>query len=105
VDRNPVACGAIHLYPAEHKAEMACVYVDDRHANQGIGAKLMNYAEARARSAGAAELFCLSTQAFNFFMQKGGFRPRSPEAPPPSRRQAYDHSGRRSRVLIKKLDG
>jgi amino-acid N-acetyltransferase len=105
VDRNPVACGAVHLYPDERKAEIACVYVDDRHANQGIGAKLMNYAESRARSAGAAELFCLSTQAFNYFMQKGGFRPGSPDDLPPGRRQAYDRSGRRSRVLVKRLDG
>jgi amino-acid N-acetyltransferase len=105
VDRNPVACGAVHLYPAEQKAEMACVYVDDRHANLGIGGKLMNFAEARARAAGAVEFFCLSTQAFNYFMQKGGFRPGSPDDLPPGRRQAYERSGRRSRVLIKRLDG
>jgi amino-acid N-acetyltransferase len=105
VDRNPVACGAVHLYPAERKAEMACVYVDDRHSNLGIGAKLMAYAEARARAAGAAEFFCLSTQAFNYFMQKGGFRPGGPEDLPASRRQAYERSGRRSRVLVKRLDG
>src|SRR5262249_4126425 len=55
VDRNTMACGALHLYPAERKAEMACVYVDDRSANQGIGAKLMTYAAARARAAAAPE--------------------------------------------------
>ncbi len=63
----------------------------------------MQYAEAQARAAGAAELFCLSTQAFNYFQQKGGFSPGSPDDLPPERRQRYERSGRRSLVLVKKL--
>src|SRR5438132_6498673 len=51
VDRNPVACVAVHFYPEEHKAEMACVSVDPTYENQGIGAKLMQYVEAQARAA------------------------------------------------------
>lgn len=103
VDRNPVACVAVHFYPLELKAEMACVCVDDHHENQGIGAKLMQYAETIARSGGATELFCLSTQAFNYFQQKGGFVAGTPEDLPPSRRERYDRSGRHSLVLVKKL--
>ncbi len=49
-----------------------------RYENQGIGGKLMHYAEAQARALGAATLFCLSTQAFNYFQQKGGFRSARP---------------------------
>jgi amino-acid N-acetyltransferase len=105
VDRNPVACGAVHRYPAEKKAEMACVYVDDRHGNHGIGAKLMAYAEAQARAAGAEVLFCLSTQAFNYFQQKGGFQLGSPDDLPPGRRDGYERSGRKSKVLVKRLNG
>src|SRR5262249_31414992 len=63
VDRNPVACAAVHLFLEEKKAELACVCVDTRYENQGIGGKLMQYAEDRARSLGVAVLFCLSTQA------------------------------------------
>jgi amino-acid N-acetyltransferase len=103
VDRNPMACLALHQYPEERKAEMACVCVDAKYENQGIGAKLMQYAEAQARAAGAAELFCLSTQAVNYFVQKGGFRLGSPDDLPPARRERYDKSGRRSQVLTKKL--
>jgi amino-acid N-acetyltransferase len=103
VDRNPTACVALHFYPGERKAEMACVCVDAKYENQGIGAKLMQYAEAQARAAGAAELFCLSTQAFNYFVQKGGFSLGSPTDLPPERRDRYDRSGRRSQVLVKKL--
>ncbi len=104
VDRNPVACMAVHRYPEEAKAELACVCVDPTFENQGIGAKLMQFGEVQAKAAGAAELFCLSTQAFNFFMQKGGFSLGSPDDLPPVRRERYDKSGRRSQVLRKKLN-
>jgi amino-acid N-acetyltransferase len=79
------------------------VCVDPRYENQGIGAKLMQFAEAQARTLGAAQLFCLSTQAFNYFQQKGGFSPGTPDDLPAPRRERYDRSGRRSLVLTKVL--
>ena len=103
VDRNPVACAALHLYPEQKRAELACVRVDSRYENQGIGGKLMAYAEGRARQLDVEELFCLSTQAFNYFQQKGGFTLGSPDDLPPARRERYDRSGRRSMVLVKRL--
>jgi amino-acid N-acetyltransferase len=103
VDRNPVACAALHLYPAQKQAELACVCVNARYENQGIGAKLMQFTETQARAAGVTQLFCLSTQAFNYFQQKGGFVPGTPDDLPPSRRERYENSGRRSLVLFKKL--
>lgn len=103
VDRNPVACVALHFHPDERKAEMASVCVDARYENQGIGAKLMQFAEAHARAGGAAELFCLSTQAYNYFVQKGGYRLGTPDDLPKARRDRYDRSGRHSQVLVKRL--
>jgi amino-acid N-acetyltransferase len=103
VDRNPVACAAVHPFPQEKKAELACVCVDARYENQGIGGKLIHYAESRARGMGAGVLFCLSTQAFNYFQQKGGFSPGTPDDLPAERRERYERSGRRSLVLLKKL--
>jgi len=103
VDRNPVACVAVHLYPDDHKAEMACVCVDSMYENQGIGAKLMQYVETQARSIGVRELFCLSTQAVNYFVQKGGFQLGTPADLPSARRERYERSGRRSQVLVKAL--
>ncbi len=103
VDRNPVACAALHRYPEQKRAELACVRVDPRYENQGIGGKLMAYAEGRARQLGVEVLFCLSTQAFNYFQQKGGFALGSPDDLPPTRRERYDRSGRRSMVLVKRL--
>ena len=68
-------------------AELASVSVDKRFENRGIGGKLMQYAEARAKALGVETLFCLSTQAFNFFQQKGGFVEGKPDdlAPRPAR--------------------
>jgi amino-acid N-acetyltransferase len=103
VDRHPVACAAVHSYPREKKAELASVCVDPRYENQGIGVKLIHYAENQARAMGAEVLFCLSTQAFNYFQQKGGFTQGTPDDLPPSRRERYANSGRRSLVLTKKL--
>jgi amino-acid N-acetyltransferase len=103
VDKNPVACASLHVYYEDKKAELACVYVDVRHENQGIGAKLIHYAEDYARDIGLNELFCLSTQAINYFVQKGGFRHATPDDLPPTRRLVYDKSGRNSQVLVKKL--
>src|SRR5262249_40618463 len=37
VDRNPVACAALHLYPETNQAELAAVCVHSRFENQGIG--------------------------------------------------------------------
>lgn len=103
VDRYPVACAALHIYAEHDKAELACVCVDPRFENQGIGGKLMRFAEDQARALGVSTLLCLSTQAFNFFQQKGGYSPGSPEDLPPERRERYEKSGRRSLVLRKRL--
>jgi amino-acid N-acetyltransferase len=103
VDSTPVGCVALHLYTEEQKAEMACVCVHPKYENQGIGAKLMQYVETQARLGGMKQLFCLSTQAVNYFVQKGGFDLATPADLPPNRRERYDLSGRRSQVLLKAL--
>lgn len=103
VDGSLAACVAMHQYPQERQAEMACVCVASKYENQGIGLRLMNFVEERARERGMEELFCLSTQAVNYFVQKGNFRLGKPDDLPALRRQRYELSGRRSQVLVKKL--
>jgi amino-acid N-acetyltransferase len=102
IDKNPVACVALHeLEPG--KAELACLYVSPLHENQGIGRKLIQFAENKARELNMTELVVLSTQAFTYFQSKGGFTEGSPDDLPPARREKYDQSGRKSKVLVKKL--
>jgi len=103
VDKNPIACGAMTPYPDQNVAELACVYVDKRHENQGVGGKMIAFIESQARNRGFKRLFCLSTQAINYFIQKGGFALGTPDDLPPSRREGYDRSNRRSQVLVKEL--
>jgi amino-acid N-acetyltransferase len=103
IDKNPVACVALHTYPEQGKAELACLYVNPSHENQGIGRKLIQYVENKAREMGLAELITLSTQAFTYFQSKGGFGEGTPDDLPPGRREKYDQSGRNSKVLVKKL--
>jgi amino-acid N-acetyltransferase len=103
IDKNPVACVALHLYPEQKKGELACLYVNPSHENQGIGRKLIQFVENKAREIGLNELITLSTQAFTYFQSKGGFAEGSPDDLPPGRREKYDQSGRNSKVLVKKL--
>ncbi len=102
-DGTIAACGALHHHPEQNKAELAAVFVDPRHENQGIGGKLIAYIEGQARTRGVGTLFCLSTQAINYFIQKGGYTLGTPDDLPPARRELYDRSNRRSQVLVKKL--
>lgn len=103
IDRNPVGCVALHSYADEGKAELACLAVSAVHENRGIGRKLTNYVEKIARERGFRELFALSTQAFSYFQQKGGFREATPDALPASRRLQWEQSRRNSRILVKSL--
>ena len=60
-------------------------------------------AEQVAAQRGAKQIFALSTQAFNYFQQKGGYLEVSPNELPPERKKKYDASGRNSKVLQKNL--
>jgi amino-acid N-acetyltransferase len=103
IDKNVVACVALHVYTEVNKGELACLYVSPSHENQGIGQKLIQFVETKAREMGLGELLTLSTQAFTYFQSKAGFAEGTPDDLPPARREKYDQSGRNSKVLVKKL--
>jgi amino-acid N-acetyltransferase len=103
IDRNPVACVALHPFPEQKKGELAFLYVSPSHENQGIGRKLIQFVENKSRELGFSELIALSTQAFTYFQSKCGFVEGSPDSLPPTRREKYEQSGRNSKVLVKKL--
>ena len=103
IDKNPVACVALHVFPEQKKGELACLYVSASHENRGIGKKLIQFIENKAKEMNLAELIALSTQTFAYFQSKGGFTEGTPDDLPPARREKYDASGRNSKVLVKKL--
>jgi amino-acid N-acetyltransferase len=102
-DKNPIACVALHQLDTT-KGELASLFVSPSHENQGIGKKLIQFVENKARETGLTDLITLSTQAFTYFQSKGGFIEGTPDDLPSERRAKYDQSGRNSKVLIKKLN-
>jgi amino-acid N-acetyltransferase len=103
IDGHIVGCVALYPYPEEKIAELACLYVSRSSENQGLGRKLMSFVENLARQRGFSRLFALSTQAFVYLEQKGGFVEAGPEILPLKRREKYEASGRNSKILVKDL--
>jgi amino-acid N-acetyltransferase len=103
IDRHIAGCVAMYPYPEQKIAELACLYVSRSNENQGLGRKLMSFVENLSRQRGYLKLFALSTQAFVYLQQKGGFTEAGPEILPPARRAKYESSGRNSRILVKNL--
>ena len=106
LDGHPVGSVAVHSFDGDGGdtlAEIACLYVQRSHKNQGHGQKLVAFAEETARQRGCERIFALSTQAFRFFEEKMGYMVADPGIMPDTRRAEYDKSGRNSKVLIKAL--
>jgi amino-acid N-acetyltransferase len=103
IDNNPVACVALHVYPEQNVGELASLCVSKEHENQGIGRKLIKFVEDKAREMNLDKLIALSTQAFTYFQTKAGFIEGTPNDLPPARREKYESSCRKSKILIKYL--
>ncbi len=101
IDRNLVGCVALHVYPELQIAELGCLYVNKHQEGQGYGRRLMDYAEKLAAEKGMKQVLALSTQAFNYFQQKGGYTEVTPDILPAERRKKYDASARKSKVMVK----
>ena len=101
IDRTLVGCVAVHPFPEEGKAELACLYVSRSHETQGLGRKLMAFAEQLAAEKGMKHVFALSTQAFTYLQQKGGYVEVSPDELPRERRKKWEASARNSKVMMK----
>ena len=103
IDNNPVACVALHIYQEQNIGELASLCVSKEHENQGIGRKLVKFVEDKARELKLDKIIALSTQAFTYFQKKAGFIEGTPDDLPPARREKYEASSRRSKILIKNL--
>jgi amino-acid N-acetyltransferase len=103
IDHHPIGCVALHTYPEQQKGELAFLYVNPSHENQGIGVKLIQFVEDQARLSGLNSLFLLSTQAFAYFHTKASYIEGQPDDLPGDRRKKYMENGRNSRILMKSL--
>ncbi len=103
IDDNPVACIALKQFNDEKIGEIAHLYVNPLHGNQGIGQKLAQYSIKTAQEAGLEKMVALSTQAFAFFTNKSDFSKGTIDDLPVVRRAEYEALGRKSKILIKSL--
>ncbi len=104
IDHHPIGCVALHAYPDQKKGELAFLYVNPSHENQGIGGKLIQFIEDQARQLGLDSLFLLSTQAFAYFQAKAAYTEGQADDLPDIRRKVYLENGRNSRILKKNLN-
>jgi amino-acid N-acetyltransferase len=102
IDDNVVACVALHPYPAENCAEVACLYVKQAHENRGYGKQLVSHAEIVAAKLGIPRVFALTNRAAGFFSALG-YTQASVDALPQRRRAQFEASGRDSLVFSKIL--
>jgi len=105
IDDNVVGCVALHEYPANGCAEVACLHVKKSHGGRGYGIELVRHAEAMANERGIARVFALTNRAAGFFNQRLGYTPGTVEELPAARRQQFEASGRDSLVFSRMLDG
>ncbi len=102
IDDNVVACVALHEYPAESCAEVACLYVKQAHEGRGYGKQLVARAEQSALDHGIPRVFALTNRAAPFFAGLGYIQA-TVDALPQRRRQQFEASGRDSLVFSKFL--
>ena len=97
------ACGALHPSSEDpRRAEVAAVAVDETYAGFGIGRRIVSYLIERARNLGLRQLYVLTTQTADWFMQFG-FREGGVGDLPEDRRRQYNRQ-RNSRVLLLDVD-
>lgn len=96
-----VGCAALHPYPEESTAELACMALHEDYRGENRGERLLEWAEKTAKAQGLARLFVLTTQATHWFREHG-FELATVQALPESRQAQYNPS-RNSKILVKTL--
>lgn len=99
LDDTIVGSVAVHLYPADKAAEVACLYIKNRHEGLGYGRALVAFAETRARTAGMENVFAVSKSAVEFFRDRMHYAEWPRELLPARRLHDLESSGRNSGVF------
>lgn len=98
-----VACGALYAFEEQRAGEIACIAVHGEYRGGQFGDVLIEALERRARDAGLDTVFVLTTQATQWFAERG-YHAGTVEALPVARRELYNYQ-RNSAVLVKRLSG
>ncbi|CAE7191380.1 argA [Symbiodinium necroappetens] len=101
-DDKFVGCASLQQFSdAPGKAELGCFVISPLCRGKGHGAVLLSYVEQVARLLGVQQLFLLTTQTMQWFVERG-FQNAPVEELPPGKREGYD-LGRSSKVFIKNI--
>jgi amino-acid N-acetyltransferase len=84
------ACGALHTYGL-NQGEIAGISVDKTYSNLGIGKKIISYLIQKAKKQKLKEVFVLTTQAEDWFIDLG-FVKGQVNSLPEEKRKNYDKS-------------
>jgi len=95
------ACAALYPYPEARTGEMAALTVSPQVQGEGDGERVLKRIEQRAKAAGLASIFVLTTRATHWFLKRG-FELIDAERLPEARKRKYNWD-RKSQVLMKKL--
>lgn len=99
-----IVVGCCAVYTFDNQAELACVAVHENYRNPasaGIGQSLVAAAEVRAKDEHAKQLFVLTTQTTEWFIEQG-FSTQEVSSLPSEKQQLYNWQ-RNSIVLAKDL--
>ncbi len=71
LDGTVIGCAALYPFPAQDKAELACLAVHPEYQKQARGDALLKAMEAQARSLNITRLFVLTTRSAHWFVERG----------------------------------
>ncbi len=100
-DGMVLACGALHLFPKEKAAEVACLAVHPEYQSNGRGSKMLAHLEKKSIQAGIELIFVLTTQTAHWFREHG-LKATKIESLPMKKRGLYNYQ-RNSKAFSKKL--
>ena len=100
-ENTVVACGALYPYVEQGMGEIACIAVHADYRGGQFGDVLLDAFERRARSDGLRSVFVLTTQATQWFNERG-FSAAALDGLPVAKRELYNYQ-RNSAVLVKRL--
>ncbi len=101
-DGMVLACGALHTFPDDNSAEIACLAVHPNYQSDGRGSKILEHLEQEAYQAGLTNIFLLTTQTAHWF-QEHGFKAIQLDKLPVKKQALYNYK-RNSKVYLKSLN-
>ena len=100
-DNSVIGCAALYPYHKEKMAELGCLSVDQEYQGKGLAETLLKHIEQKARLDNIEHLFCLTTQASHWFIERGFHNANLSDLP--KRKKDFYNYARKSKLLIKKI--